>query len=1074
MDQLKEVVDIPSVEAQLKVLKDGLLEAKALIVSMPVIGRVTGSTGDQAALTEKLRIANEQLAATQQKLISNEEKLKTASAARAASQERSAAAILVAEEKVKKAILETELAQERLNKAKASGNSQLEAQQRREKKIAEDVLNDYKQLGLAYNEAATRAANYAINLGKLHPITLQAQEDARKLKELQTELQFATKNFTGNVGNYPGGMGGGGGKGGDGGDEEEQASGGGSNGVKNFRSLWRTVRYAAYILPGLGIAGIFNGIFTAIAQTVEAMGLFDTAGEKVIKIQLAINKTQQDFLAIEKELRALYLTPLGRLQFLENELKYSEAIGKSKRTQLELEYKLASQKAQTSNVDFFKEGGFDKISELGGRMEEAKFNLEQAAIRVRDAVGSTMQENRFHDSKSINPFATTLAEDEKTLELRKVQFNIIKEQFDRVKSLNEANANNLAAMTQKDLELEAYKAEQIRKYTLDTSNYEEEIIRDKNTRILSNERSTLAQRVEALRSNFASERKSAEAQLDYTLSRPDAKNADGSYTTESKEAMLNAGKDKLKANKNYLDAQEKIEEEYRRKKVTAEKETEIDLYESQKEFNDMRIALIGTDFKKHLSLIESNVGLERQVENLRYQEQLSNASEVAEQARRGDETAKKQLERMENDHYRTLVGITSKGELEIRRVKEVAAQYLIDEQEKAFQGRIRVQEHSSADNELIRLREYNDTFETYIQELKDGTITLEKFEKKKKDLDESFKKEDILGQIEGLRKLRTVLWSGGQNVVLIDKQIEELRKKLAEQGLKSVEDIEKKKFQIKKDYQRLEYELAQAGANLIKTIIDRSYQDRINNIQDEIDLNKQEADSRIQALDTVVMAEQEKQASISNIKDQAQVRENELLREQKRIRYEQAKFEQLSSLASIAIKTIETVAKIKLEAASLFAIPVVGPGLSALALTQVPIAIGIGVLEAGAIIAKGLPKFKDGGIAPGGNIIANEEGSELFVRPNGEMYWGSGNGPTIMAPEKGTEIISHNKVDAYLMNKMSGNLKDAPEAIDNRVPLAIEKSSKSIVKAIKDNRPVIKNELKIDLSRAALENYLRN
>ncbi len=1071
MDQLREVVDIPSVEAQLKVLKDGLLEAKALIISMPVIGRVTGSAGDQAALTEKLRIANEQLAISQQKLVNNEEKLKVAAAQRAAQMEKSAAIITVAEEKVKKAILETEMAEERLKRARAQGSSALEAQRKREEKTLADLNNQYKQLSITHKELEQIAHNASLKLGPLHNNTLIAQREARDLGAQLKDLEYKVGRFNRNVGNYPGG--GPGGPPGPGGGDEGGGDGSffdkNSSGVQGLLKGWRAARYAAYILPGIGVAGLIGGLVEGLGKVGEALASMGDHLYNVIEREerfiSTINKVN-DLLKQNRELME-ELSKGQDIKYLKEEINSYEALGYSVGRVLQKKLDLAKAEEKQATIDLSRSGGQNNMTDNYMRQMNIVAHAAERIGSLNLEEKGILNEENYSRGKYPEAYKNRLERIDKLREAAKTYHN------EQLKILNDYDQKRQEAF-KAEVELQNWKDEQIRKSVLDTSKYEEGIIQDKNSRVLSNERSTLAQRVEALRSNLASERRSADSQLNYTLSKPDAKNADGSYTAESQAAIQDSARDKLKANKNYLDAQERIEEDYRKRKYNASKELEIDIYETQKEYNDARIELVGKDFKQYLSLIQSNAELEKSIENKKYQELLSNQSEVVEQARRGDSTAKKELEKLENDHYRNLSIISSKGELELRRIKETAAQYLIDEKEKLFQGKLRSEGNVSSSNQLNELKEYNDSFESLISELKSGRISVEQFSEAKKNLDEGFKKKDIDIQIEGLTKIRKLLWSNGQSVLQIDTEIENLRKQKAELGLKSVEDIEKKKFQIKKQYQGLEYDLAQEGANLIKTIIDRGYQDQINNLQDAIDANQSAADEEVKNLDNVVMAEQEKAARVTHIKEQAQARENELVREQKRIRYEQAKFEQLSSLASIAIKTLETVAKIELEAAALAAIPVVGPGLAALALTQVPIAIGIGVLQAGAILAKGLPKFKDGGFAPGGPIIANEDGEELFVRPGGEMYWGGSNKASIMNPEKDTQIIPHHQADAYLLNRMAKGLNDVPEALDNRVPNAIDKSAKTIVKAIKENRPVIKNELKVDLSRAVLENYLRS
>ncbi|HVT87155.1 MAG TPA: hypothetical protein VHD35_18285 [Chitinophagaceae bacterium] len=76
-----------------------------------------------------------------------------------------------------------------------------------ERKIANDVSNDYKQLSLAYNEAALKAKNYILTLGANHPITVQAVADANAMGNKLKEIDASVGQYQRNVGNYNGAIG---------------------------------------------------------------------------------------------------------------------------------------------------------------------------------------------------------------------------------------------------------------------------------------------------------------------------------------------------------------------------------------------------------------------------------------------------------------------------------------------------------------------------------------------------------------------------------------------------------------------------------------------------------------------------------------------------------------------------------------------------------------------------------------------------------------------------------------------------------------------------------------------------
>lgn len=112
-------------------------------------------------------------------------------------------------QKLEKTIADKEAALVKLNDQVAKSSDakikKLESDQRREKKINDDAINDYKQLSAAYNDAALRAKNYALTLGMSHPVTLQAIQDANGMGETLKKLDASVGQHQRNVGNYASG-----------------------------------------------------------------------------------------------------------------------------------------------------------------------------------------------------------------------------------------------------------------------------------------------------------------------------------------------------------------------------------------------------------------------------------------------------------------------------------------------------------------------------------------------------------------------------------------------------------------------------------------------------------------------------------------------------------------------------------------------------------------------------------------------------------------------------------------------------------------------------------------------------
>lgn len=76
----------------------------------------------------------------------------------------------------------------------------------REEKINKDLMDEYKQLSIAYTEMARKAKNYQIILGEHHPIAIQATADANALGDQLKRLDASVGQHTRNVGNYASGL----------------------------------------------------------------------------------------------------------------------------------------------------------------------------------------------------------------------------------------------------------------------------------------------------------------------------------------------------------------------------------------------------------------------------------------------------------------------------------------------------------------------------------------------------------------------------------------------------------------------------------------------------------------------------------------------------------------------------------------------------------------------------------------------------------------------------------------------------------------------------------------------------
>lgn len=142
--------------------------------------------------------------------------------------------------------------------------------------------------------------------------------------------------------------------------------------------LFGHIRTLAYILPGLGIAGIFNLAFEAIGKAAEATGLFGDKQKELLENQIDINSALVESIDLYEE----YFELISRsdnsiIQNRKGELDILKAEGKSRLDILTAERKVIAENSQSYKGLFNASGG-----EFGYRDLLTKFDKASADYRV--------------------------------------------------------------------------------------------------------------------------------------------------------------------------------------------------------------------------------------------------------------------------------------------------------------------------------------------------------------------------------------------------------------------------------------------------------------------------------------------------------------------------------------------------------------------------------------------------------------------------------------------------------------------------------------------------------------------
>jgi len=291
-------------------------------------------------------------------------------------------------------------------------------------------------------------------------------------------------------------------------------------------SILRTV---AYILPGLGIAGIFNLIGDAIGEIVTQLGIMKEGIVDVAKREEDVNNHLKEQLELYKSIyeqkkKTADIISKDSVESRKRSLSVDEARGIEKGTLLKEEQSIAEQR--------FIEAG-NKI-ELRGDISETVKEISQLTTKQTKLANDIKELNKIIDSKSettlsekigfistmLSPASPGGQEAYKRLKSKKVdgvQYNITQEEFEAIikvqkseleldEKLTKQKIDNLNEFIDASGELSRVTAERIkfeedqqRKFLVETTKTAIALNIRKNKEILSDNRSTEEEKKKALR-----------------------------------------------------------------------------------------------------------------------------------------------------------------------------------------------------------------------------------------------------------------------------------------------------------------------------------------------------------------------------------------------------------------------------------------------------------------------------------------------------------------------------------------------------------------------------------------------
>lgn len=832
------------------------------------------------------------------------------------------------------------------------------------------------------------------------------------------------------------------------------------------RALTHTLGYLrniAYILPGIGLAGIFDRAFQAIEYVVEEMGLIKPTQDEITESQIKVNKQYEEFLDIVKQIRETLLSTLNETSSgldtfasLNNEVIVTKALEKSKLDILEIERHFTAEKAIQAQQQFEINGGFTREQQLRGEILGQEDDLK-VLIKARGEEQAKADKNDDPNFKSVY---------DQDIELAKSKISLAEKEYQIIKKINQDNSNLSTELQQKEIEIAQFKAEQIRKLALETSKTQAQSVIDTNNVILKSDLSTEKERIAAAQRIEKANISIQEAQKKYTLSKNDARNADGQLTTESKDTILHANEAEKEATTKSLEEQLRIRTEFFQRRLKAVTETNKDEIESdaiaqEKIFQNDKIS-----FDKRIAAYNAYILDKQLIEQLELERGLQQGASKTggktsltpdEQSKLIADKTKADLNLQANAQKQIYDIVYSSLQKQLKAIKDEQKEESDYSREKYIEDltglneRLQRKEISIARyNELRKKLDRRDQKEILQQQIEDDEkflAELRRFKKEQVDIEVSDAGANLSKAKQGGDKYQIDKAQGEYDAAIqaqkdYNKAISEGVSKEQADRLKLAklggEDVNK---ELKK-WAEAALEIERALYNSIKKLGDEDYERRIALIEKRKVLLDREYDSEIGAVEKSSLTAKDKAALDIQLQEEKHQLDEKAAADERQLKIKEFEFDRKLAIGHIIIGTAANIVK--------------DGGLTPKAIADA----AVGAIELATVVAQKPPAYKYGtpiGGHPGGIAQYGEDGIEVVKEPYKSPYLVMRN--TISYLPKGTDIIPINDSpelggsvisDGWEQTKWLGN--------------QIRKSNKEIKNIF---RPVIN----IDIG---FENYKRN
>jgi DNA repair exonuclease SbcCD ATPase subunit len=966
-----------------------------------------------------------------------------------------------------------------------------EKSQRSEQKLIDDIANDYKQLSLAYSEAALKAKNYAIRLGENHPVTLQAVKDAKDLKAFLDRIDQSTGDYRRNVGNYASAF----------------------NGLSfSMQQILREAPSLAINLNTffLAISNNLPQFFDAIEQAKKANVDLAESGQKPVPVFQQIVKglfSVQSALTIGITLITLYGTKIidwfndigkgtGSIEKLKKQLASFNSEVKQSSEDLDLFFtyldrlnKVPKVQLQIDNTNVPElQGMRNELQNLGKDAEEAQQKLSLSldqftkANEVRGKI-----ENRFFsqaskeaieafNNGSIDKIKDKLPERDKilfeALQEAKTNFTKADEQIADLKTTLDVTNKNIDLKT---AEIAKQSGEEARTIALDNATAIYNITKTNNDAVLANDRSTLKERLNALRSNFEAEKSLINSRKVNVLQDPTAS------ASERNSAIKQSITDEKRLRSEFYLAINKEQEEFRLRDLEATKSIFVRQKELQanalKELSDN----LEFSLQDRLQFQRNYSEAQKQILEAEYKQRLKSAglsdTEIAafEKDKNYRVKSKKitdtELLNLANEYESQALqlSIDSNKEITDNLRKELKKQQDlrkedIDEIERLFNG-----------IDLNTSKQYAEDVIALNESLNKKEISITAYQKRRKDIENKYSKEIINNTIDEILTQIRVFDGAEARLSASEIKLASLRNKfdnaktseeknrisqeisVAKDEYDVAKDLVDKKIQLEKGLtdakknesekrKQIEADEAEAARNKLvddlgvplsilqaqQTIGNAAFDTRMQQISEEMAALEERYNREKELIDQTVTNEIEKKQKLAEADARFRGQRATLEQRERQEKRNKALLDKQIAIFSIIINTARAVAE---------------------ALPNIPKAVATGIVGAAELavaIRAPIPKVFKGKNIGKSQSIDNYEGPAIVD----EGHDGRGNAPEMIIRENGRIEIGSNKPRITYLNK-NDIVLPAQMTKDALLHKSFKDNKKALTPVMVNNTPII-------------------